>query len=75
MLVKRDESSRRKNTTKSTEETVHAGHVDYAYWCSRIHNSKSWTAPIPHLEHDFWNSDPSACQLSGISTGDRNLML
>ena len=75
MLVKQGGSSKRSNATKSAKEAVPVGRVDYAYWCSRIHNSKSWTAPIPHLPFDFWDSDPSAFQLSRISAEDRNMML
>jgi hypothetical protein len=60
---------------KSTKATVSAAHLDYAYWCGKIHNSNPWTAPIPHLVYDFWNSDPEAFQLSEISTDDRNMML
>jgi hypothetical protein len=74
-VVKRGESSRRPKMTKSTKATVSAAHLDYAYWCGRIHDSKSWTAPIPHLVYDFWTSDPAAFQLSAISTDDRNMML
>jgi len=58
---------------ESTSEP--AGHVDYTYWCSKMYSSEPWAGPIPHLAYNFWNSDPSAFQLSAISTDDRNLML
>lgn len=73
MLVKR--TARRPGAKKLTKETLPPGHIDYAYWYSRIHNSGSWSAPIPHQAFDFWNSEPSAFQLSRVSADDRNMML
>ena len=71
--MKRNESPRHPDITKPTAES--SGHVNYVYWHNKIHNPELWNTPIPRLAYNFWNSDPSAFQLSGISTDDRNLML